>query len=99
MSSTKSMLFYSLNLLFESELKGVREHTHAHTHTHTHTHTHSLAMPTYWLHSQAKYKSNINNLHSQYETSRNQTEKEEKRQMQQMGINPQDKVFSAEEVL
>lgn len=47
---------------------------------------------------QAKYKSNINNLYGQYESTRNQMEKEEKRQMQQMGLNPQEKVFSAEEV-
>lgn len=67
-SSTRSMIYYSLNLLFENELKG------------------------------GKYKSNINNLFSQYDTARNATEKEEKRSLQQQGYSPQERVFTAEEL-
>lgn len=37
-------------------------------------------------------------MYSQYETARNQTERDEKRALQQLGLNPQDRIFTAEEV-
>ena len=40
----------------------------------------------------------MNNLFNQYETARNATEKEERKLIQQQGLNPQDRVFTAEEV-
>ena len=56
-------------------------------------------MVTVFLFPQGKYKSNVNSLYSQYEAARNSTEKEEKRALQQQGVNIQERVFTAEEVI
>ena len=47
---------------------------------------------------QAKYKSNVNSLMSQYDSARNGVEKEEKKRLVAQGMNVQDKSFTPEEV-
>ncbi len=41
----------------------------------------------------------MNSLFNQYEAARSSTEKEERKLLQQQGLNPQDRVFTAEEVI
>lgn len=67
-SSSKNILLFSLNLLFENELKG------------------------------SKYKSDMKAMFGQYQSARNQVERDEKKALVAAGQNVADHTFSAEEL-
>lgn len=67
-TSTRNIIYYSLSMLFDNELKSNR------------------------------YKSEIKSLNGQYQSARNQVEKEERKVLAAAGCNITERVFTAEEI-